>query len=53
MKKLEGKKTYLGLGLLFLLGGLFGLGVIDRDQFEAWAAMAAAFTGVGFRSAIK
>lgn len=36
MKFLEGKKTYIlaGLGVLYILGGLMGLWVIEREVVD-------------------
>ena len=53
MKFLEGKKSYLGAIAFFALGGLFGLGLITREQFEAFTALVAGWTTFSFRQAIK
>ena len=53
MNFLNGYKTYIGAGALFILGGLFGLNIISKDQFEALATIAGAWTAYGFRSAMK
>ncbi len=50
---INGKKTMIGAALMFILGGLLATKVISREEFESYMAMAAAFTAVGFRSAIS
>ncbi len=50
---LDGKKTYIGVIILFILGGLFQIGVIDQRTFEVLITLAGGFTAFGVRQAIK
>lgn len=52
MKFLEGKKTYIGVIGLFVLGGLLALNLIDQKTFETWSALIGGFTAYGLRKAI-
>lgn len=53
MKFLDGKKSFLGAAVLFVLGGLLALGVIDQKAFEAGAALVGGWAVYGLRDAIK
>ncbi len=50
---LDGKKTYLGIAALFVLGGLLALNVIDQKTFEVAATFVSAWTGFSLRKAIS
>ena len=53
LKALEGKKSYIGGAVIFIGGGLLALDVIDKEFFNAIAAIGAAISVGGLRSAIK
>ena len=53
LDQIKGYKTYIGCAVIFILGGLFALGVISREEFEAWTAIAGALTGAAMRSALN
>ena len=50
---IDGYKTYAGLALIFVDGGLLALNIIDQKTFEVIATFAVTLTGVGYRHAIS
>lgn len=50
---LQGYKTYIGAALLFILGGLKAVGVVDEQTYQVLLPMIAGFTAFGLRSALK
>ncbi len=52
-KFLDGKKTYLGMIALGILGLLLASDVIDQDTWIALTAIVGALTGVAARSGSK
>lgn len=51
--KLEGKKTYISVILLFVLGGLKAIGVIDDNLYEGLLPIIGGLTAFGIRSALN
>lgn len=52
MTTFKGYRTYAGCTAIFILGGLFAIGVIDRDAFEALTVIVGSLTGAALRSAV-
>lgn len=50
---LSGWKTYIVGVALFVLGGLYGIGVVDRQFFEMGVVLLAGLGTVSMRTAIK
>lgn len=50
---LSGYRTYLAAAVLFILGGLKALGIIDENTFQTVAALAAAAGLAALRAAVK
>lgn len=50
---LDGKKTYIGGGIVFIGGGLKALDIIDEETFKALLAIGGAITTYGIRHAIE
>jgi hypothetical protein len=50
---LDGKKTYIGAGIMFVAGGLKAINAIDQQTFEIIAAFAGVVITVGLRLAVK
>ena len=50
---LDGKKSFIGAGVVFIAGGLKALGKIDENTFEAAVAVGGAIAAIGVRFAIK
>lgn len=50
---IDGHKTRIGAVGIFVVGGLYALGVIDQTEFEKIIAILGAWTAYGLRSAIK
>lgn len=53
MNFLNGKKTYIGVIVLFLLGGLKAIGVLDEGTYQVLLPIVAGWTAFGLRSAMK
>lgn len=51
-EKLKGKKSYFVSVAMFLWGGAFALGWIERDTFEAGMGVLTGLLGVAVRHAI-
>ena len=45
--KLNGSKTFIGLAVYFVLGGLLQVGAIDQATFEQYRLYAEAIVGIG------
>jgi len=50
---LDGKKTYLGVAITFIAGGLWFTKVIDEETAKWIAGFGGLVMSVGFRSAIQ
>lgn len=50
---LQGKKTYIGIAILFIAGGLKAIGFIDESMFQMIATLGAGVTAFGLRKAVK
>lgn len=50
---LNGKKTFLGLALYFVIGGLKQLGWMDEASGSQWVLLAEGIIGVGLLHKIK
>ena len=49
---LDGKKTYLGVLVLFLSGGARAVGWVTEEQFRVVEALGLGVVGFGLRSAL-
>jgi len=52
-KLLEGKKTYIGVALYFVLGGLLYLGIIGEKDTLIIGTWITAWTGFALRDSIR
>ncbi len=52
-KLLDGKKTYIGIALYFVIGGLLYLGIIDQKQAMEIGFFITAWTGFALRDSIR
>lgn len=52
-KLLDGKKAYIGSGIIFLAGGLKALDSINEDIYQALLAFGFAVSAFGIRDAIR
>ena len=50
---LDGKKTFIGGGIIFIAGGLKALKAINQEVFEVLIAIGGAIATYGLRSALK
>lgn len=50
---LNGKKTFIGLAVYFILGGLLQIGVIDQATFDQYRLYAEAIVGIGLIHKVK
>jgi hypothetical protein len=50
---LDGKKTIIGSGIIFIAGGLKALSLIDESTFQIILSIGSAVTIYGIRSAIS
>jgi hypothetical protein len=53
MKTLDGKKTYIGIALLFILGGLKAIGAVDENTYSTLLPFIGGLTAFGLRSALS
>ena len=53
LKWLNGKKTFIGLALFFVLGGALQIGIIDQATFDQYSKWAEIVIGVGIAHKIK
>lgn len=49
---LQGKKTYIGIALLFILGGCRSLGIVDEQTYQSLLPMLIGGTAFGLRKAL-
>lgn len=52
-KMIDGNKTYIGVGLYFIVGGLLYLGLITEKEAVEIGFFITAWTGYSIRDAIK
>lgn len=52
MNPLQGKKTYISLGIVAIASLLYGFGLITREQFEAIGGVGGALGGMALRQAL-
>ena len=50
---LDGKKTYIASGLLFIAGGLKAVGAIDESMFQIILTIAGTIGLIGVRAALE
>ena len=50
---LDGKKSFIGAGIIFCAGGLKALGRIDEESFKWVVTLGGAISVYGIRDAIK
>lgn len=53
LRLIDGKKTYIGIVALFILGGLKAVEVIDQSLYDTLLLALLGWTGYGLRDAIK
>ena len=53
LKLLNGKKTFIGLAIFFVLHGLQGIGQIDEETFNQLVVVADLIIGAGLAHKIK
>lgn len=53
LNKLDGYKTYIGAGVIFVAGGLKALGVLNESEFELIMSVGTSITVVGIRASVK
>ena len=52
VKIMEGKKTYICMGIVALAGVAFAFGLITKDQFEAFAGIFGGLGGMALRAGV-
>ena len=50
---LQGKKTYLGIIALFILGGLKAIGVLDENTYQVLLPIILGWTSYGIYDHVK